>query len=121
VVEKLKGTSLDSAAEMRELVFLNRGAPEGGHTPEVTQLVAAAAAGADVSAIAYTKSGAAFRREDVGPASPTEIERIRARNDELERENRRLERENIALKSEIEDLKARLLDDVPGFLRREPV
>ena len=55
-VEKLKGTSLDRAREMDELVILNRGAPEGGHTEAVKQLVAAAA-GKAVSAVAYTKSG----------------------------------------------------------------
>jgi ParB-like nuclease domain len=69
VMAKIKGTSLDSAAEMDELIILNRGAPEGRHTRAVEHLVAAAAAGKKVSAVAYTKSGAAFRREDIGADS----------------------------------------------------
>jgi hypothetical protein len=52
VMEKIKGTTLDSAEEMNELVILNRGAEEGQNTPLVKQLVADAAAGKDISAIA---------------------------------------------------------------------
>jgi hypothetical protein len=55
VVDKLKGTSLDSAAELDELVMLNRGAPEGELTEIVARLVDEATAGKDVSAIAETK------------------------------------------------------------------
>lgn len=55
---RIKGTSLDSAAEMDELIVLNRGAPEGKITPLVRKLVREAAAGKDVSAIAEaTKMG----------------------------------------------------------------
>jgi hypothetical protein len=50
-VDALKGTSLDSAAEMDALVFLNRGAQPGNHTDVVAQLVADAIAGKVVSAI----------------------------------------------------------------------
>jgi predicted nuclease with TOPRIM domain len=66
-------------------------------------------------------------RADSGPDSSGEIERIRARNEELERENARLRRENLALRTEIDELKARLPTvsppaddglDVPEFLRR---
>jgi hypothetical protein len=57
-------------------------------------------------------------RNDVGPDSHGEAERLRARNEELEGENRRLQRENIALRSEIEELKARLLDIPPMLDRR---
>lgn len=53
-MNKIKGTSLDSAPEMDELVVLNRGAPEGEHTEIVRQLIADAAAGKDVSALAST-------------------------------------------------------------------
>jgi hypothetical protein len=53
-IAKIKGTSLDSAAEMDELIMLNRGAPVGELTDIVKQLVEDAAAGKDVSAIAYT-------------------------------------------------------------------
>jgi hypothetical protein len=63
--DKLKGTSLDSAAEKDELIRLNCGAPEGGHTEPVKQLVDAAVAGKSVSAVEYTKSGAAYRREGI--------------------------------------------------------
>src|SRR5262245_47594660 len=91
VMAKIRGTSLDSAAELDELVVLNRGAPQGGLTKPVAQLVAAAAAGQKVSAVEYTKSGAAFRREDVGANSAGEVERLRTDNDQLRTDKRRLE------------------------------
>lgn len=53
-IAKIKGTPLDTAAEMDELIMLNRGAPVGELTDIVKQLVEDAAAGKDVSAIAYT-------------------------------------------------------------------
>jgi hypothetical protein len=53
VIDSLKGTSLDSAIEMDELVRLNRSAPEGELTEEVRKIVTQACAGKDVSAIAY--------------------------------------------------------------------
>ena len=46
-------------------------------------------------------------RDDIGLASAGEIERLRARNEVLEREVARLERENIALRSQVEELRAR--------------
>jgi hypothetical protein len=52
VMRKIKGTSLDSAAEMDELIVLNRGAPEGKLHPHVKRLVARAANGEDISAVA---------------------------------------------------------------------
>ena len=51
---KIKGTSLDTAEEMDELIMLNRGASAGEYTPVVKQLIEDAAAGKDVSAIAVT-------------------------------------------------------------------
>jgi len=58
-VKRIKGTSLDSAKEMDELVVLNRGAAPGELTPQVKQLVAAAEAGQEVSALSLaSKSGA---------------------------------------------------------------
>jgi hypothetical protein len=65
-------------------------------------------------------------RDDIGPASSGENERLRARNEELECENHRLRLENIALRSEIEELRARLGSpppnddglDIPASLRR---
>jgi hypothetical protein len=51
-VARIRGTSLDSAAELDELVMLNRGAAPGELTDIVKQLVDDAAAGKDVSAIA---------------------------------------------------------------------
>jgi hypothetical protein len=57
VVDKLAGTSLGSAAEMDELIILNRGAPEGEHTDIVEKLIADAVAGKDVSAVATAAAG----------------------------------------------------------------
>jgi DNA-binding Lrp family transcriptional regulator len=65
-------------------------------------------------------------RDDIVPASNGEVERLRARNEELEAENACLRRENIGLKSEVEELKARLATlppaddglDIPASLRR---
>lgn len=54
LIDKIKGTTLDRADEMRELVMLNRGAPEGEHTDIVKRLVADAIAGKAVSALAAT-------------------------------------------------------------------
>jgi Protein of unknown function (DUF3102) len=107
-VGKLKGTSLDSAAELDELVVLNRGAPQGGHTEIVDQLVADAVAGKQVSAIECTKNGTAFRRDYIGSTSgqEAEIERLRVRNAELENEKCRLEIKVQALESEVEELRA---------------
>jgi hypothetical protein len=60
-------------------------------------------------------------RDDIGPNSIGETERLRARNQELEDEKRRLEIENAGLRREIKDLKAKLAahdDGIPAFLRR---
>jgi len=66
-------------------------------------------------------------RDDIGPNSSSEVERLRERNEELENENGCLRRENLALRAEIDKLKARLPTvspsaddglDVPEFLRR---
>jgi hypothetical protein len=72
VVKKLEGTSLDSARELDELVYLNRGAAPGTLTDIAKQFVEAAAAGRAVSAVVYKNSGAAFRREDLGPTNSGE-------------------------------------------------
>jgi hypothetical protein len=131
VVAKLKGTSLDNAREMDELVILNRGAPEGGHTEIVKRLIADAVTGKAVSAIAVTENGLPPPRDDIGSYSASEAARLQARNEELERENHRLQCENIALRSEIEDLRTRLAMpplpaptddglDIPAWLRRAP-
>jgi hypothetical protein len=62
------------------------------------------------------------RRDDIGPSSGGEIERLRARVDELEAEKRRLEIRVIGLESENAELRARLPRDdgfdVPASLRR---
>lgn len=65
---------------------------------------------------------------DIGANSAGEIERLRARNEELEHKVRRLEIENAGLRSEVDELKADLAkrpplaaDDpgpIPAFLRR---
>jgi Protein of unknown function (DUF3102) len=106
VVDKLKGTSLDNAREMDELVRLNSGAAEGGHTGIVKQLVAAAASGKAVSAVVYTKSGAAFRRDDIGPDSSGEIARRDARIEELQNQNRLQQLKIAGLEREIQEAKA---------------
>jgi hypothetical protein len=52
-VDALKETSLDNAREQDALIFLNRGAPEGEHTPIVKCLIADAEAGKAVSALQF--------------------------------------------------------------------
>jgi len=74
----------------------------------------------------HTEIYAPEKRDDIGPDSAGEAERLRARVEELENENARLRRENAALRSEIDELKARLAAvpppddgfDIPEFLRR---
>ena len=44
-------------------------------------------------------------RDDIGPDSASEAGRLRARNEELEREARRLEIENKSLRRDVEDLR----------------
>jgi hypothetical protein len=88
IVDSLEGTSLDNARELDELITLNRNAPKGGLTKPVQQLVAAAKAGEDVSAIAYSKCGGAFRGEDIGPDNARKLTRV----EELEDKNRQLTR-----------------------------
>jgi DNA-binding Lrp family transcriptional regulator len=63
--------------------------------------------------------------DDIGPASNGEVDRLRARVEELENEKRRLEIENLALRSEVEELRARLAPappddglDIPAYLDR---
>lgn len=110
-VERLKGTSLDSAAEMKELIVLNRGAKPGELTDVVKQLVDAAASGRDVSAVAYTRAGARPplpARSDageIGPDSAGELQRLQARIDELQNELRRLQFENLDLKAKNAELR----------------
>jgi hypothetical protein len=99
-IDKLKGTSLASAREMDALVYLNRGAPEGEHTPIVKQLIADTVAGKDVSAITL--------RDDIGANSTAEAERLRVRIEELQAEKHRLEIKVAGLESEIEELRGKL-------------
>lgn len=82
-IAKIKGTALDRADEMDALIKLNRGAAPGTLTKDVQQLVEDAAAGKNVSAIAYTAKirgrSAPSRvskttRDNIGPASTGEIE-----------------------------------------------
>lgn len=54
-VARIKGTSLDRAEEIKELIMLNRGAALGELTAVVRHLIDDAAAGKDVSAVATTK------------------------------------------------------------------
>ena len=57
-------------------------------------------------------------RGDLGPDSTGEAERLRTRNDELERDKSRLEKRNLALENEIETAKAGigLADDIRRFV-----
>jgi hypothetical protein len=59
-------------------------------------------------------------RNDIGPASGGEVERLHARIAELEDINRRLETKVIGLESEVAELRARLPqdDDIPPFQQR---
>lgn len=51
---KLKGTTLDSAAEIDELIELNRGAAPGELTPQVRKLIDDAASGKQISALSVS-------------------------------------------------------------------
>jgi hypothetical protein len=53
-IAKIKGTSLDRADEIDELIRLNHAMPPGELKPEVQKLIDDAAAGKDVSALAHT-------------------------------------------------------------------
>jgi Protein of unknown function (DUF3102) len=107
-IAKLKGTSLDNARELDELVILNRGAASGELTDIVRQLVEAAAGGKAVSAIAYTKSGAAFRREGIGVANSTsECESLRARIDEQQTSIEHFVSQCSELRRQVKDLEAK--------------
>jgi hypothetical protein len=143
VVDKLLNTSLGRADELDELVTLNRGMPKGELTKPVQQLVDAATARKAVSAIRYTKSGAAFRREDVnldnagkadaiaaapvpvaphddiGPTSAGEVARLEAQVNELQAELRQREIKLTGLESEIEELKAALQAPRPDLITTE--
>lgn len=67
-------------------------------------------------------------RDDIGPDSSGELERLRTRNEELENKVRCLEIENLALRSEVDELKADLAKrppfapadglDIPDYLDR---
>jgi hypothetical protein len=90
-VNKLRGTSLGSAAEMDELIELNRGAPDGEHTEIVKKLIADAMAGRQVSAVKYTPPPQPSigrpeppPRDDIGPDSATEAARLRVCVEDLQ-------------------------------------
>jgi Protein of unknown function (DUF3102) len=55
-------------------------------------------------------------RDDIGPTSSGETERLRTRCDELAHENHRLQCENIALRSEVRELRAELAKRPPRDL-----
>ena len=82
-------------------MFLNRGAREGELTETVRDLVACAVRGEKVSAVDYTASGAAYRREPIGAAGTDELARKDARSEEA----RHFEFQNIALRSQVEELR----------------
>ena len=141
-IDKLEGTTLASAREQDELVFLNRGASEGELTEPVRDLVACAVRGEKVSAIEYRKSGAAYRREKVsvsnvpqqreaaagrlrgvmggkahdnsGPTVTGEVAHQDARG-ELEVQLGHVRAENIALRSQVRELTRALEDKLAGL------
>jgi hypothetical protein len=107
-VAALDGTTLASAREQDELVFLNRGASEGELTESVRDLVACAARGEKVSAIEYTKSGAAFRREKVSAGnSASECTSLRARIDEQQTSIEHFVSQCSELRRQVKDLEAK--------------
>jgi transposase len=78
-----------------------------------------------------SKQRAEADRQRTGVTGKSELARLRARNEEIERENRRLEGENLALRSQVEELRAELAKrapsaappaddglDIPAFLQR---
>jgi hypothetical protein len=97
-VAKIKGTSLDHADEMDELIKLKRSSKLA---PIAEHMIERAAAGETMSAVAYTKRGAAFRFEDIGPASSGAREDMAVRL-------KHAESQNIVLRSKIRELTAAL-------------
>lgn len=74
--------------------------------------------------IEQIKKNIVERREDIGPTSTGEVERLRARVDELENTKRVLETKIIGFESEIAELRARLGEQpdpfyLPPFMRRD--
>ena len=116
-VAALEGTTLASAREQDELVFLNRGAASGELTDIVKEFVEAAVAGKAVSAIAYTKSGAAFRREKVSASnSPSECECLHARIEEVQAQLEHFKNQNSAVRREAKDLRIRQTPFTPDSI-----
>jgi Protein of unknown function (DUF3102) len=74
VMAKIEGTTLDTARELDALIYLNRGASAGEHTPEVERLVEDACAGKNVSAIEFKKNGGSPPRDDIRSESAGETE-----------------------------------------------
>jgi hypothetical protein len=115
VVATLRGTSLDSAAEMDALVELNRGAAEGELTAIARGLIFAAVTGNDVSAIEIVRLGA--RNEELEQTALEQLEAAWGKCSGQERsafmarhgpaESHRLARENLALRSEVDELRAK--------------
>src|SRR5262249_32321004 len=79
--------------------------PEGEHTEIVKQFVAAVEAGKQVSAVKYIDSGAALRREDIGPVSTAESALKDAEIEKLRSSKRSLESKIAGLESEVEELR----------------
>ena len=116
-VAALEGTTLASAREQDELVFLNRGAREGEHTEPVRDLVARAVRGEKVSAIKHTKTGRAFRGEKVSASnSESESECLRARIEELQAQLKHFENQNSALRRQVKDLQVRQKPVAPDLI-----
>jgi len=106
-VNRLRGTSLGSAAEMDELVELNRGAPDGEHTEIVRALIAAAVAGEKVSAIRVELPPASIAEQlDISATDTSEVGRQAAHIQKLENELAKSKAEIAGLKREVENAKA---------------
>jgi hypothetical protein len=104
----------------------SKGREQPAHKPrQRTERPPAPAKPKTVSAV--TAKAVQPARDDVGLSSTSELERLRARNEELENKVRRLEIENAGLRSEVDELKAELAKqppladdglDIPACLRR---
>jgi len=106
-VNRLRGTSLGSAAEMDELVELNRGAPDGEHTEIVRALIAAAVAGEKVSALRVELPPASIAEQlDISATDTSEVGRQAAHIQKLENELAKSKAEIAGLKREVENAKA---------------
>jgi hypothetical protein len=103
IVNKLRGTSLGRAAEMDELLELDR----AGQTEVVKALIAAAIAGEKVSALRVELPPASTAEQlDISATDTSEVGRQGAHIQKLENELAKSKAEIAELKRDVEDAKA---------------